>query len=38
LLIIPIAAAYGWQMPFFVNAVIGLVCDRLRFLVQEFSA
>jgi sugar phosphate permease len=25
LLIIPIAAVYGWQMPFFVNAVIGLV-------------
>jgi sugar phosphate permease len=25
LLIVPIAAAYGWRMPFFVNAVIGVV-------------
>ena len=25
LIIIPIAAAYGWRMPFFVNAAIGLV-------------
>ncbi len=25
LIIIPIAAAYGWRMPFFVNAALGLV-------------
>jgi MFS transporter, ACS family, glucarate transporter len=32
LIIVPIAVAYGWRMPFFVNAVIGIVWVLVCFL------